>query len=146
MMNDTVRSVMKERFGKECLISVATMENNIPYVRTVCAYYEDGYFYVVTYTLSKKMQHIVANPQVAVCGDWFSGHGIGENLGHVLDEKNAELIAKLREVFANWYYEGDVDEADPNTCIMSIRLTDGILKHAMGKTLHIDFTQEEAAE
>ena len=119
--------VMAERFSKDSLISIATIENNRPFVRTVDGYYEDGAFYVVTYTLSNKMKQIKNNPEVAICGEWFSAHGIGENIGHVRDECNTEIMAKLREAFAMWYNNGHVDENDPNTCVLRIRLTKGLL-------------------
>lgn len=119
--------IMTERFGHDCLISVATVDGGRPYVRTVDGYYEDGAFYVVTYTLSSKMKQISANPEVAVCGDWFTAHGIGENLGWIRDESNAVIMAKLREAFAAWYTGGHVDESDPNTCLLRICLTDGVL-------------------
>jgi len=31
------------------------------------------------------MNHIKNNPEVVVCGEWFTAHGIGENLGYVRD-------------------------------------------------------------
>lgn len=117
--------------GKDNLISLATiaMEPNaggkiLPYVRDVDAYYEDGVFYIVTYAKSTKMQQIVHNPEVAfsVCFEWFSGNGIGENLGWVLDPKNAEIRAKLRMAFAKWYDEAN-NENDENCCILAIRIT-----------------------
>ena len=82
---------------------------------------------MVTYALSNKMRQIEKNPAVAVCGDWFTGHGIGENLGHILAKKNEALARRLREAFASWYGNGHPNEADPNTCILCIRLTDGVL-------------------
>jgi len=124
---DEAIQVMTERFGKDSLISVATIENNRPFVRTVDGYYEDGAFYAVTYALSNKMRQIKSNPEVAVCGEWFTGHGTGENLGHVRDERNAAIMAKLREAFAAWYGNGHVNEDDPNTCILRIHLTNGVL-------------------
>lgn len=134
---DKVATMMTE-LGRNCLISVATLDGDRPSVRVVCGYYEDGDFYVVTYTLSNKMQQIAASPIVGVCGEWFSGHGVGENLGYVLDEKNAEIMARVREVFADWYTEGDVDESDPNTCLLRIRMTDGVLNTEKGRVV-VDF-------
>ncbi len=124
---DKAIKLMTERFTRDCPISVATMDGTQPYVRTVDGYYEDGAFYVVTYTLSTKMKQIAANPQVAVCGEWFTALGVGENLGHVLDERNAAMMAKLREAFAAWYSNGHVNESDPNTCLLRVRLTTGVL-------------------
>ena len=76
--------ILTDRFGKDSLIALATVEDGIPHVRTVDAVYIDGAFYVVTCSLSGKMQQIAMNPTVAISGDWFTAHGIGENLGHVL--------------------------------------------------------------
>jgi hypothetical protein len=71
------------------------------------------------------MRQIAANPEVAISGEWFSGHGIGENLGHVLAPENAEIMEKLRKAFAAWYTAGHVDESDENTCLLRIKLTGG---------------------
>lgn len=117
--------------GKDNIISLATIaiEPNAdgksqPYVREVDAYYEDGVFYVVTWAKSTKMQQIAQNPEVAFTArlEWFSGNGIGENLGWVLDSKNAELRTKLRMVFAKWYDDAN-NENDENCCILAIRIT-----------------------
>ncbi|MDR1836700.1 MAG: pyridoxamine 5'-phosphate oxidase family protein [Treponema sp.] len=125
---DDAIKIMNERFGKDSPISIATMDGNRPSVRMVNGYYEDGAFYVVTYTLSNKMKQIKANPEVAVCSvEWFAGHGVGENLGWVRDEGNAAIMAKLREAFASWYTGGHVNEDDQNTCLLRIRLTDGVI-------------------
>lgn len=60
-----------------------------PSVRDVSAYYEDGVFYVTTSAKSNKMRQIAHNKEVAfsVCFEGIYGHGIGENLGWVLDAK-----------------------------------------------------------
>lgn len=134
-----VFSLMDERFGHDTLISIATMDGRRPAVRIVNSYYENGSFYTVTYALSNKMKQIKKNPEVALCGEWFTAHGIGENIGHPHDEKNTELMAKLRAVFAEWYDNGHTDESDPSTCILRVRLTDGIL-FSHGIKYEIDFT------
>jgi len=120
-------SLMAGRFGHDTLLSLATLEGSRPAVRIVNAYYEGGSFYIVTYALSNKMKQIGRNPDVAVCGEWFTASGMGENIGHPRDEKNKALMAVLREVFAAWYGNGHVDENDPHTCILRIRLTNGVL-------------------
>lgn len=122
-----VREIMDMRFGCDQLIAVATLDGDTPWVRTVNAYYEDGAFYVVTYALSNKMRQLAANPKTGVCGDWFTAHGIGENLGYVRAPENAEIMGKLRAAFQEWYGNGHVNEEDPNTCILRIRLTGGVL-------------------
>ena len=142
-MNDKfpaeAKRIMNDRFRKDSLIAVATLDGNVPCVRTVNSYYEDGCFYTVTYALSGKMRQIAVNPVVAVCGDWFTGHGVGENLGWIRAEKNADIANKLRTAFASWYSNGHTNEEDVNTVILRIRLTDGVLLHH-GTRFDIDFT------
>jgi len=136
--NSEPLSILTERFGHDTLISLATMDGNRPAVRIVNSYYEDGAFYTVTYALSNKMKQIKKNPEVAVCGEWFTAHGIGENLGYIRAEQNTAIAVKLREVFASWYSNGHTDESDPNTCILCVRLTDGVLFNN-GTKYEIDF-------
>lgn len=115
-----------------------------PAARIVDAYYEDGSFYVVTYATAGKMQQIAANPAVAVCiiVENFTADGIGENLGWVCDEKNAEMMTKLREIFAAWYYEAN-NEEDKNTCLLRIRLTKGLWNNPHeGTRTEIDFVNQ----
>ncbi|MCI8622744.1 MAG: pyridoxamine 5'-phosphate oxidase family protein [Provencibacterium sp.] len=136
---DAALAILSERFGRDSLIALATVDGDRPAVRTVNSFYEDGAFYVVTYGLSNKMKQIGKNPAVAICGDWFTAHGTGENIGNPLTESNRELGAKLRHVFAEWYENGHVDENDPNTCILRIRLNNGIL-FSHGTRYDLDFT------
>lgn len=119
--------VMIERFGHDTLISLATLDGNIPAVRIVNSYYENGSFYTITYALSNKMKQIEANSAVAICGEWFTAHGVGENMGYICDERNTEIAVKLRKAFSAWYSNGHTNESDPNTIILRIRLTDAIL-------------------
>lgn len=130
--------VMNERFGKDSLIALATLDGTRPSVRTVDALYVDGAFYVITHALSGKMQQIAVNPAVGVSGEWFTGHGVGENIGHVCATQNQAIADKLRAAFASWYQNGHTNEADPNTCILRIRLTDGVL-FSHGTRYDMDF-------
>ena len=138
-ISSEVRNIMNDRFQKDSLIALATTDGGTPYVRAVNSYYEGGSFYVITYALSGKMRQIADHPTVAICGDWFTAHGVGENLGWIRKEKNTELAAKLRSAFAAWYDNGHNNEEDPNTVILRIRLTDGVLLHH-GTRFDIDFT------
>lgn len=131
-------AVLKERFGKDSLIALATVEEGKPFVRTVDAYYEDGSFYIITYALSNKMRQLAANPAASICGDWFTGEGTGEDLGYLLAPQNLPLAEKLKEAFAAWYYNGHTDEKDPNTHILRIRLIHGVL-FDHGTRYDIDF-------
>ena len=65
-------AVLAERFGKDSVLALATVEAGIPHVRSVNALYDGGAFYVLTHGLSNKMRQIAAHPVVALCGDWFT--------------------------------------------------------------------------
>ena len=134
-----VAAVMDARFGHDSLIALATTDGRIPSVRTVNAVYASGAFHIITHAQSGKMRQIAANPSVAVCGDWFTGHGVAESLGHVLLPENAAMMQVLRAAFASWYGNGHVDERDPGTILLRIRLTDGVL-FDHGTRHEIDFT------
>ena len=135
--------VMSDRFGHDTLISIATIDSGHPAVRIVDSYYENGSFYVVTYALSGKIKQIQINPEVAICGEWFTAYGRGENLGYVRDDKNKEIMEKLRTVFAEWYDNGHTDESDPNTCLLRIRLNNAVLFNN-GTKYEIDFEHQTA--
>ena len=141
--------------GKDNLISLATiaLEANAegeprPCIRDVDAFYEDGVFYVTTWAKSTKLQQIAKNQEVAfsVCGQWFSGNGIGENLGWVLDPKNAELRAKLRKAFAEWYDFAN-NEKDENCIILAIRITRAtVIKDHGAEFYNMDFVNKVETE
>jgi len=92
--------VIEERCGngKDNVISLATiaLEPNEqgspgPMSAKWMRYMRTGRSTFTTWATSTKMQQIARNPEVAfaVSGQWFSGNGIGENFGWVLDPKNA---------------------------------------------------------
>lgn len=149
--------IIEERCGKgkDNTISVATiaMESNAdgkprPYIRDLDAYYEEGVFYITTWAKSTKMQQIAQNGEVAfsVCSEWVSGNGIGENLGWVLDPKNAPLRAKLREAFAIWYDIAN-NEEDENCIILAIRITRAtIIKDHGAVRYNMDFVNKMETE
>ena len=110
----------------------------MPHVRNVDGFYEDGAFYVITYALSNKMKQIEENPNVAISGDWFTAHGKGSNLGWFCKDENKDIEEKLRKAFREWIDNGHNNFDDKNTCILCIRLTDGIL-FSNGKRYNIDF-------
>lgn len=130
--------IMAERFGKDNVIALATTENDIPHVRNVNAFYENRAFYVITYGLSNKMRQIDQNPLVAIAGEWFTAHGRGKNLGYFGKPENTEIAGKLRQAFAEWIDNGHNNFEDENTCILCIRLKDGIL-FSHGTRYEIDF-------
>lgn len=126
-LSPKTRQIMNERFGRDTLIALATVDANIPNVRTVNAYYENGSFYVITYALSNKMKQIAQNPNVGICGEWFTAHGKGINMGWFCKEDNKVIAQKLREVFCEWIDNGHNDFNDENTIILRVELTDGLL-------------------
>ncbi len=137
-LNAESKRIMDERFGKDNVIALATVEGEMPAVRSVNGYYEDGAFYVITYALSNKMKQIEKNPNIAIAGDWFTAHGKGINLGYFCKEENKEIAEKLRKAFADWIDNGHNNFEDENTCILCIQLTDGVL-FSHGKRYDIDF-------
>lgn len=139
-LNAESKRIMEERFGKDSIIALATVADGIPAVRNVNGYYEDGAFYVITYALSNKMKQIEKNPTVAIAGDWFTAHGKGVNLGYFCKEENKDIAGKLRKAFAEWIDNGHNNFEDENTCILCIRLTDGVL-FSHGTRYAIDFTK-----
>ena len=119
--------IMIERFGKDTVIALATEEHDVPYVRNVNAYYEDGSFYIITYALSNKIKQIEKNPNVAIAGDWFTAHGKGNNLGYFGKKENHIIAEKLKIAFAEWIDNGHNNFDDENTIILCVELTDGLL-------------------
>ena len=89
-LSQEAEKIMLERFGRDSIVALATVENEIPYVRNVNAYYENGSFYIITYALSNKMKHIEHNTTVAIASDWFTAHGKGINLGYFGKTENLE--------------------------------------------------------
>lgn len=138
--------------GKDNVIALSTIAVDTdgtprPSVRDVDAYYEDGVFYTVTWAKSNKMLHIRQNKEVAfaVCFEGISGNGIGENLGWVLDPKNAELRTKLRKVFADWYDQAN-NEQDENCVILAVRITQGVIFKDHGAVRYnLDFVNKTEA-
>ncbi|MHC1696308.1 MAG: pyridoxamine 5'-phosphate oxidase family protein [Eubacteriales bacterium] len=145
--------LIEEKFGngKDNIISLATIAREPssdgkprPVVRSVDAYYEDGAFYIVTNAKSNKTLQILQNPEVSVAGcmEMFNAIGIGENIGWVLDPKNADIRTKLRTAFAAWYDMAN-NENDENCCFLAIHLTRGTLNiNHWEKLYHLDFVNK----
>jgi hypothetical protein len=141
--------------GRDNLISLATiaLEPNTdgrprPFVREVDAFYEDGVFYVTTWGKSTKIQQIAQNPEgaFALSGGWFTGNGIGENLGWVMDPKNAEIRDKLRKAFSEWYDFAN-NEKDENCIILAIRITRAtVIKDHGAVRYNMDFVNKVETE
>lgn len=153
---ENAMKLMEERCGndKEEVIALATISlftnaagKPRPAVRMVCAYYEDGVFYVSTDARKNKMLQIEKNNEVSVSGfGWYSLQGTAENLGWVKDQKNAEIRAKFKKIF-DWFDE-DGDEDNPNSIVLRISLTEGTIidnEEKYGEHLYeIDFINKRA--
>ena len=139
-LSKEAEDILIERFGKDNIIALATIENGVPHVRNVNAFYDNGAFYVITYAISNKMKQIAKNPIVAICSNWFTAHGIGINLGYFGKSENEEIAKKLQIVFEEWIDNGHNDFNDENTIILCIRLTDGVLL-SHGIRYDIDFSK-----
>lgn len=137
-LNEVLNEIMEERFGKDSVIALATINQGIPYVRNVNAYYENGEFYIITHACSNKMKHIETESTVAIAGEWFTAHGKGVSLGYFGKDENREMADKLRLVFAEWIDNGHNDFQDENTIILCIKLVDGVLL-SHGTAYNIEF-------
>lgn len=126
-LSPETEAIMLERFGQDTVIALATIEQEVPYVRYVNAYYEKGAFYVITDARSNKMKQIAQDPAVAIAGEWFTAHGKGINLGYFGKEENHRIAEKLNHVFSAWIDNGHYNFEDENTIILRVELTDGIL-------------------
>lgn len=150
-------ALLEEKFGggKDNVIALATLAREPgaggkprPVVRGVDAYYENATFYTVTYAKSNKMLQIAQNPNVSIafCSEMFTASGVGENLGWVLDPGNAEIRAKLRAAFAQWYDMAN-NEEDETCCILAVHLTRGTLNiNHWEKLYHLDFVNKTHME
>ncbi len=133
---ENAMKLLTERCGngdKESVLGLATISltpgaagQPRPASRMVCAYYENGAFYVSTDAKKTKTLEIAKNSEVSVCGlDWFVFQGRAENLGWVKDEKNAAIRTKFKSVF-NWFDEVG-DEDNPDSIVLRITLTEGTI-------------------
>ena len=135
-----IEKILIERFGNDNIIALATTVDNKPYVRSVDSFYENGSFYVLTHGLSNKMKQIHQNPSVAIAGEWFTANGQGINLGYFGDKENKKIAKKMLVIFSEWINNGHNNFEDKNTCILQIKLTDGVL-FSQGTRYDIDFTK-----
>ena len=140
--------------GKDNVISLSTVRDGgdtplpCPAVRDVDAYYENGVFYITTYAKSAKMQQIEENRNVAfsVHFEGISGSGTGENLGWVMEPRNAALRSKLRAAFADWYDAAN-NEASEDTVILAVRIEKAVVFRDHGAEQYkIDFINKTGME
>lgn len=138
-LSANTEKILLERFSGDSIIALATSIKDMPYVRSVDAFYSEGSFYVLTYALSGKIKQIAENPNVAIAGEWFTANGRGINLGYFCKEENKAIADKMKIAFAEWIDNGHNNFDDENTCILQIKLSDGVL-FSNGTRYDIDFT------
>lgn len=134
--------VMNALFAKDYQFAMATVRGTTPTVRYIDTYYEDGSFYVVTYSSSRKVQDIMSNSQVSLCHDLVRFNGDAYNIGHPLLSENREMREKLIKVFEPWYFAHN-NENDENMCYVKIVLKDGFF-YKDGTGYSVNFQLKEA--
>lgn len=111
--------ILQQRCCQDCIIALATQKGDIPCVREVDAWYEDGSFYIITSAQSEKLKQIAGNPRAGVAGQWFEGFGKAFILGDYRNPENDGLRKKLLQKFA-WF--DDHPENYPNPYTVFIRI------------------------
>lgn len=153
---ENAMNLIEERFGNEkgVVLGLATISKTLsadgkprPSSRMVCAYYDEGKFYISSDATKSKMLQIEQNNEVSLCSmDWCTFQGTAENLGWVKDEKNTHIIAKFKKIF-DWFDEVG-DENNPNSIVLCVTLTEGIIvdhKKKYGDAQYVvDFAAKKA--
>lgn len=136
--------MMTALFGKDCFMALATAKDNIPSVRYIDTYYQDGAFYIVTYANSQKVKEIIANPHVALAIMACRFTGIATNIGHPLDAPNKEIREVLIKAFEPWYFAHN-NEADAQMCFVKVELTEGTFEKGENENAYkVDFKNKTA--
>lgn len=139
---ETAMAVMVKLFSKDCFFALATASGNVPSVRMIDTYYEDGAFYVVTYATSAKVKELEANEQVALCYQAYRFEGAAHNIGHPLVPENSAIREKLIQVFEPWYFKHN-NEKDQAMCYVKIELQHGFF-YQDGTGYNVDFKNKTA--
>ena len=136
--------VINELFAGDYQFALATSSNNMPSVRFVDTFYDNGSFYIVTDGKSKKVKDIEDNPNVALCNKQYRFNGMAYNIGHPLESQNAEIREKLLIAFEPWYFKHN-NEEDKNMCYVKVELSSGFF-YKDGTGYLVDFINHEAEE
>lgn len=134
--------VLSELFAKDYQFSLATSQNDVPTLRVVDAFYDDGAFWIVTYDLSHKVQDIMKNQNVAMCSYLYSFSGRATNEGSPLKPENQEIRSKLIKVFESWYFAHN-NENDEHMCYVKVELASGFFCKD-GTAYKVDFENKTA--
>lgn len=137
-------AVLTELFGRDYQFALATSKENVPSVRVVDTFYEDGAFYMVTYKTSQKAMEISANERVALCEKLYRFSGTAHCIGHPLQEENSRIRRKLIHAFEPWYFKHN-DENDANMCYIKMEPDHGFF-YKDGTGYNVDFQKQTAEE
>lgn len=116
--------VATELFSQNVVFAMATNGSQVPSVRMIDAYYEDGVFYMITHGETQKVQEIEVNPVVALTKDMHRFIGEAENLGHPFKPENREIRIKLKKAVKDRLFNRD-DEDDEDLVILKVVVKTG---------------------
>jgi general stress protein 26 len=136
--------VMNELFAKDYQFAMATVKGNTPSVRFIDTFFENGSFYVVTYSKSQKVQEVKDNSQVSLCNKLYRFSGNACNIGHPLLSENKSIRENLIKVFEPWYFAHN-NENDENMCYVKIELKEGFF-YKDGTGYKVNFQLKEVEQ
>lgn len=137
-------NVLEELFAKDYQFALATSKDNIPSVRFVDTFYDNGAFYIVSYAKSQKVKEIEKNSEVSLCNKLYRFTGAAYNIGHPLSEQNRGIREKLIKAFEPWYFAHN-NENDESMCYVKIELKQGFF-YKDGTGYKADFINKKAEE
>ena len=117
--------VLETLFARDYQFALATSNNNIPAVRFIDTFYDNGAFYIVTYGKSDKVKEIEHNPIVSLSKDLYRFTGFARNIGHPLLKENLKIREKLIKIFESWYFAHN-NENDEDMCYIKVDLNQGL--------------------
>lgn len=134
---EIVMKLIEKLFSRDYQFAMATAANDIPSLRFIDTYFDNGAFYSVTYADTNKVKEIAVNPNVVLCSRrGYSFKGMAYNIGHPLLIENSEIRNKLIKAFEPWYFKHN-NEAD-DICILKIVPESGFV-HKNGIGYNINF-------
>lgn len=130
--------VLETLFARDYQFALATSNNNIPAVRFIDTFYDNGAFYIVTSRKSHKVKEIEQNPVVSLSKDLYRFTGFARNIGHPLLKENLKIREKLIKVFEPWYFTHN-NENDENMCYIRVDLNQGLFyKDGTGYKINLE--------
>ena len=97
------KELFREKYSGDNLISIATVDSDgLPWVRTVNAtFFGDSFFCGNSGKFCEDAAYICISKSCRVSGDWFSVHGIAQNLGYIMLPNNSSYAAHIRNAFSD---------------------------------------------